>query len=54
MNANLSYEEYMEKVKQGILTEAGKCPVTSLLIMLQGKWKFQIIYELSGLKLILR
>ncbi len=46
MNANLSYEEYMEKVKQGILTEAGKCPVTSLLIMLQGKWKFQIIYEL--------
>lgn len=46
MDSNMSYEEYMKKVKQGILTDAGNCPVTSLLIMLQGKWKFQIIYEL--------
>lgn len=42
----MSYDEYMAKVKQGIVTDAGNCPVTSLLIMLQGKWKFQIIYEL--------
>lgn len=42
----MSYDEYVSEVKQGILTEAGNCPVTPLLIMLQGKWKFQIIYEL--------
>lgn len=42
----LSYEEYRKKVKEGILTDAGNCPVTPLLLMLQGKWKFQIIYEL--------
>lgn len=43
---NMSYDEYVSEVKQGILTEAGNCPVTPLLVMLQGKWKFQIIYEL--------
>lgn len=43
---NMTYEEYLEKVKLGILTDAGNCPVTPLLLMLQGKWKFQIIYEL--------
>ena len=42
----LSYEEYRKKVKEGILTDAGNCPVTPLLLMLQGKWKFQIIYEM--------
>lgn len=42
----MSYDEYVTEVKQGIFTEAGNCPVTPLLIMLQGKWKFQIIYEL--------
>ena len=42
----LSYEEYRKKVKEGILTDAGNCPVRPLLLMLQGKWKFQIIYEL--------
>lgn len=46
MNKDLTYEEYKQKVKQGILTDAGNCPVTPLLLMLQGKWKFQIIYEL--------
>ncbi|MDO4574287.1 MAG: helix-turn-helix domain-containing protein [Planctomycetia bacterium] len=46
MSKEISYEEYVEKVKQGILTDAGNCPVTPLLLMLQGKWKFQIIYEL--------
>ena len=46
MNKNMTYEDYTERVKQGILTDAGNCPVTSLLLMLQGKWKFQIIYEL--------
>lgn len=46
MNMNISYDEYLEKVQKGILTDAGNCPVTPLLLMLQGKWKFQIIYEL--------
>lgn len=42
----LSYEEYQERVKDCILTDGGNCPVTSLLLMIQGKWKFQLIYEL--------
>ena len=46
MGNEMTYKEYMEKVKQGILTDAGNCPVTPLLLMLRGKWKFQIIYEL--------
>lgn len=46
MAKELTYEEYLDKVKKGILTDAGNCPVTPLLLMLQGKWKFQIIYEL--------
>ena len=46
MNKNMTYEEYTQQVKTCILTDAGNCPVISLLLMLQGKWKFQIIYEL--------
>ncbi len=45
MNAYMSYEEYLSKVKTGILTESGNCPVTPLLLMLQGKWKTQVLYE---------
>ncbi len=46
MNKDMTYEEYKREVKTCILTDAGNCPVISLLLMLQGKWKFQIIYEL--------
>ena len=46
MDKDLTYDEWTQKVKIGILTEAGNCPVTSLILMLQGKWKFQIIYEM--------
>ncbi|MDO5115705.1 MAG: helix-turn-helix domain-containing protein [Synergistaceae bacterium] len=46
MDGEMSYEEYVNRVKEGILTDAGNCPVTPLLEMLQGKWKFQLIYEL--------
>ncbi len=42
----MSYDEYLVKVKQGIVTEAGNCPVTPLLLMLQGRWKSQLVYEL--------
>ncbi len=46
MNEIMTYEEYLVDVKKGILTENGNCPVTPLLLMLQGKWKSQILYEL--------
>lgn len=46
MREFMTYEEYLRDVKKGILTERGNCPVTPLLIMLQGKWKTQILYEL--------
>ena len=45
MKEYMSYEEYLEQVKTGILTDDGNCPVTPLLIMLQGKWKTQVLYE---------
>jgi len=40
MNKDMTYEEYTQVVKTCILTDAGNCPVISLLLMLQGKWKF--------------
>ncbi len=46
MKEYMFYEEYLEKVKEGIVTDQGNCPVTPLLIMLQGKWKTQVLYEL--------
>ena len=46
MDSELSYEQYLKIVHNGVTTEAGNCPVTPLLKMLQGRWKFQIIYEL--------
>lgn len=42
----MSYDEYLVKLKQGIVTENGNCPVTPLLVMLQGKWKAQLMYEM--------
>ena len=41
----MSYEEYLIKVREGIVTDRGNCPVTPLLVMLQGKWKTQVLYE---------
>lgn len=41
----MSYEEYLVKVKEGILTDRGNCPVTPLLMMMRGKWKTQVLYE---------
>lgn len=42
----MTYEEYLVDVKKGILMDNGLCPVTPLLLMLQGKWKAQICYAL--------
>ena len=42
----MSYEEYLVNVKKGIVTKDGNCPVTPLLVMLQGRWKSQLMYEM--------
>ena len=39
MDHVMTYEEYLRDVKKGIVTDLGNCPVTPLLLMLQGKWK---------------
>ena len=46
MEPVMTYDEFLEKVHEGIVTPSGNCPITPLLLMLQGKWKNQIIYEL--------
>ena len=46
MKEMMSYEDFLRKVKEGIITPEGNCPVTPLLLMLQGKWKNQILYQL--------
>ena len=46
MDHIMTYEEYLRDVKKGIVTDLGNSPVTPLLLMLQGKWKTQILYEL--------
>lgn len=42
----MTYDEFLVKVKDGIYDENGQCPVTPVLLMLQGKWKNQVLYEL--------
>lgn len=42
----MTYEEYIVRVHDIILTPNDNCPVTPVIGMLQGKWKLQIIYEL--------
>jgi len=42
----MSYDEYLTRLKEGIVTADGNCPVTPLLVMLQGRWKSQLLYEL--------
>ena len=42
----MTYPEYLENIKNGIVTENGHCPVTPLLVMLQGRWKSQLMYEM--------
>ena len=46
MNKQLSYDEFLVEVKKGIMTEGGVCPVTSTLLLLQGKWTGMVVYEL--------
>lgn len=37
MKEIMSYEEYLQNVKKGIVTDLGNCPVTQFLLILQGK-----------------
>ena len=46
MSEIISYEQYLKEVKKGIVKEKANCTVTPLLLILQGKWKTQILYEL--------
>ncbi len=46
MKEKMTYQEFKQKVKEGIFDENGECPVTPVLKMLQGKWKNQVLYEL--------
>ena len=45
-DGNITYDEFLDNIHDIITTKSGNCPVTSLIQMLQGKWKFTIIYEL--------
>jgi len=46
MNQLPSYEEYQENVSKNYVKANGSCPVMSVISVLQGKWKLQVIYEL--------
>ena len=50
MDHIMTYEEYLRDVKKGIVTDLGNSPVTPLLLMLQGKWKTQILYEMCMIR----
>ena len=46
MEEKMNYKEFLVRVKEGIVTPSGNCPVTPVLLLLQGKWKSQVLYEL--------
>lgn len=46
MNQLPSYEEYQENVSKNYVKANGSCPVMSVISVLQGKWKLQVVYEL--------
>ena len=46
MEQMMSYDEFLKRVKEGIVTENGNCPVTPGLSLFQGKWADQVLYVL--------
>ncbi|MDL2289500.1 helix-turn-helix transcriptional regulator [Clostridia bacterium OttesenSCG-928-F22] len=46
MKRQITFEEYI-KIASDSATKSGQCPVNSLLLMLQGKWKSQVIFAMS-------
>ena len=41
----MSYEDYLVNLRKGILTKDGNCPVTPLLLMLQGCGYRALLYR---------
>lgn len=53
MKENLSYEEFINMIKQGTPQEnplevRKNCPVNGVLNMLQGKWKNHVLFEMCA------
>lgn len=53
MEPNLSYEEFINMIKQGTPQEnplevRKNCPVNAVLNMLQGKWKNHVLFEMCA------
>ena len=46
VKAVIGDEEFLKQVKVCIVAPKGNCPVTPVLLLFQGKWKNQVIYEL--------
>lgn len=46
MEQMMSYNDFLDQVKKGIVTESGNCPVTPALTLFQGKWTDQVLYVL--------
>lgn len=42
----ITFEKYVD-IASNCMTESGDCPVTALILILQGKWKTQALYALS-------
>ena len=41
----MNYKEYLANVKNDIVTQDGNCLVTLLLVILQERWKLQLMYK---------
>ena len=46
MEQMMTYNEFLDNVQKGIVTESGNCPVTPALTLFQGKWTDQVLYVL--------
>ena len=46
MDQMMTYNEFLDNVKKGIVTESGNCPVTPALTLFQGKRTDQVLYVL--------
>lgn len=46
MEQLVTFEKYVE-IACSCTTASGDCPVTFLILMLQGKWKTQVLYVMS-------
>lgn len=42
----MTLEEFEHDIRHTLLTDSEQCPVTPVVLLLQGKWKLQIIYGL--------